>query len=957
MLVWVLNISRYEKYGVLLTARDEEGHRMLIKIADVGNQLAILPKEENSHFMGLLGKEVDAWLAREGLESKCSWEKKMWCFGGEAAREENRLMVDLSYQRAMSVVPLQQYRSIHRVYNSPIESFILQKRIKGPSLVKIDRVENGFALMAGIEVVSYGLPELRIAYVQVDREDRPGIVSVLVEKKRSNCSKRTKVSLDADLLQFQSEASDLECVSLVVSAPDVVDRPDGAMETGQIKDSSSVVQCRDEQDLMKQMCAWLEEKEVDLVIGCNIDRKVWIETTYEWQKEMLVCDLGRFVQSVNRLNEYSLAEMVLGYGVRVESLEVEQDGSALELALQQRKVPGAVAGMARINESRLGVAEIQAVVKKGELLGLAEKLAIVTGCPLNKIFGGSKADRVEHLLLHRMNEQNYLIPSRCAEQKSARDTYAGGYVFLERPGLYDQNYIALFDFNSLYPSIIQEYNVCFSTAKKLSMDTIPATTTLLPPTVRELVEKRAAIKRQMKEADPAERALLDIEQNAVKLVANCIYGCLGFKGFRFYNKTLAAFITECGRTILKRTKEQIEQAGYRVIYGDTDSVMVDTGIPVSGPLPADQFIAQISQSISKRYQRISLGFEKVFKTVVMLAKKKYFGIYLQQGEEVVEEKGLETVRRDWAEVASTSTSQVLRILLSSGDPETSILEYLEQLQVQLPNEPKERFIMRKKLTKNITEYAEGSLGAQPQVMLALRLYQEQKAHFHPGDIVPFVMTAYEGASRPELLSEGSPIDIDYYVRMQIIPPIQRMLEHFPNVSLAKIKRVFGIEDKKERTARTGGGAQYSQLPIIVSPCCRLEQPFGLSCPKCTLLFSREFLYDLVQQIVADRIGTLYKLRRWCKKCNKESTRQLSICLECSSDLLVSTPDFKTFYEFLCELGEVMAGTEFADIISALLKYSTHLHIDLNELPLNCFTEIGYPAAMFGRLDKMNQYFS
>ena len=97
---------------------------------------------------------------------------------------------------------------------------------------------------------------------------------------------------------------------------------------------------------------------------------------------------------------------------------------------------------------------------------------------------GTRAERNEFILLHEFTKNDYICPDKqygkakvaAAEPEEdengevvlgskKKDKYKGGLVLEPQKGLYDK-FVLVMDFNSLYPSIIQEYNICFTTVER-----------------------------------------------------------------------------------------------------------------------------------------------------------------------------------------------------------------------------------------------------------------------------------------------------------------------------------------------------------------------------------------------------------------------------------------------------------------------------------------------------------
>ena len=94
-------------------------------------------------------------------------------------------------------------------------------------------------------------------------------------------------------------------------------------------------------------------------------------------------------------------------------------------------------------------------------LPLVAKISQLTYFHLQNVLALGRAKRVEMLLLSQFALLPFIIPDY-QEEAEEHNKYTGGYVIEPTPGLYD-SVILVLDFNSLYPSIIREYNICFTT--------------------------------------------------------------------------------------------------------------------------------------------------------------------------------------------------------------------------------------------------------------------------------------------------------------------------------------------------------------------------------------------------------------------------------------------------------------------------------------------------------------
>lgn len=485
------------------------------------------------------------------------------------------------------------------------------------------------------------------------------------------------------------------------------------------------------------------------------------------------------------------------------------------------------------------------------MLPLSKQLTCLCGNMWSRSLRAARAERVEFLLMHDFHRSKFIIPEKYTsrerkEREAAREEaeqrklgpnpdpskvralraakhkpqYAGGLVLEPKRGFYDK-YVLLLDFNSLYPSIIQEFNICFTTIKHWQA-TRPGEMVAPPPAgsesghlpkvIKRLVQRRRNVKDLLKkESNPAKREELDIRQKALKLVANSMYGCLGFVNSRFYAESLAALITSQGREILQSSVELTNTLNANVIYGDTDSIMVYSN--ETDLAKAMDLGRRIRTEINKRHKILEIDIDGVFKNMLLLRKKKYAALKIVEtpGGGMTsqrEVKGLDLVRRDWCPLSKEIGFAVLGEILS-GAPREDVVERIHAHLMKLRDDIKanrvslDKFVITKGLTKNPKEYTDAK--NMPHVKVALDLLAKGKS-CKAGDFVPYVICKNDSdnvslASRAYdpahvmALQGALELDLKWYLTNQILPPVARLIGPIEETDAGKVAYALGLDPK------------------------------------------------------------------------------------------------------------------------------------------------------------------
>ncbi|XP_023636370.1 DNA polymerase delta catalytic subunit isoform X2 [Capsella rubella] len=526
------------------------------------------------------------------------------------------------------------------------------------------------------------------------------------------------------------------------------------------------------------------------------------------------------------------------------------------------------------------------------------EMARVTGVPISFLLARGQSIKVLSQLLRKAKQRNMVLPN-AKQSGSEQGTYEGATVLEARTGFYEKP-IATLDFASLYPSIMMAYNLCYCTlvtpedVRKLNLLPEHVTKTpsgetfvkqslqkgILPEILEELLTARKRAKADLKEAkDPLEKAVLDGRQLALKISANSVYGFTGATIGQLPCLEISSSVTSYGREMIEQTKKLVEDkfttlGGYEhnaeVIYGDTDSVMVQFGVPdVETAMTLGREAAEhISGTFIKP---IKLEFEKVYFPYLLINKKRYAGLLWTNPQKFdkMDTKGIETVRRDNCLLVKNLVTESLNKILIDRDVPGAAEFVKKTISDLLMNRiDLSLLVITKGLTKAGDDYEVKSAHGE----LAERMRKRDAATApNVGDRVPYVIIkaakgakAYERSEDPiYVLQNNIPIDPNYYLENQISKPLLRIFE--PVLKNASKELLHGSHTRSiSITTPSNSGIMKFAKKQLSCVGCKVPISNGTLCASCK---GREAeLYCKNVSHVADLEEVFGRLWTQCQEC-------------------------------------------------------------------------------------------
>ncbi|WP_455381778.1 DNA polymerase domain-containing protein, partial [Salinispira pacifica] len=452
---------------------------------------------------------------------------------------------------------------------------------------------------------------------------------------------------------------------------------------------------------------------------------------------------------------------------------------------------------------------VSRILERTGLLALTIKRCLLIGVSLSRAWMSIRS--FEFLYIEAMHRRGVAAPTLGVDAL-AMEAAPGGAILTPEPGLF--RWVMVFDFKSLYPSVIRTFNIdpvsLIRGGSFGAPDGDESGSPIVAPNGARFSRAPGILPgildRFFTQREEAKQRGDPVASYVYKIIMNSFYGVLGAPGCRFAGSELAGAITSLGQRVLRWCKRLLVEMGYTVIYGDTDSLFVlakDAAdakrVFAEGRRLAETINGRLATFVRDEYaveSRLELEFEKVYERFFVPAlrapsaadaegraapvrgrAKGYAGLRAPAPEERerlpaagrIEIKGMEAIRRDWTAIAQELQLAILTELFGSENTHASALalsarirELVQQLRAGRMDE---KLVYTRTLRKSVAQYTRSQ---PPHVKAALLLPPAQRR-----GTVRYLMTV--DGPQP-LQRRTSPIDYDHYIDKQLRPIAQAFVE-------------------------------------------------------------------------------------------------------------------------------------------------------------------------------------
>lgn len=407
---------------------------------------------------------------------------------------------------------------------SLFEQFVLWKNIMGPCWLKITDADFGAIKNSShckLEILCEH-PNMVAPMSESDSPETPPLTLMSLAMRTTFNSKDNKqelLAISARIyenvsLSDTTPADKLPCRTFTLVRPNGPAYPVG-FETLAKKHRSLIKPMKQEADMLNYFLAQMDVVDPDVIIGHQlegVDYSILLNRLHEkkirgwsrlgrlrrtdWPPSIgkvggnvfaerqiisgrLLCDLANDAgkSTMYKCQSWSLTEMCSLYlsGDNNRRRDVDNEAALKTWATTRDGL------MDYLTHMEADTYFIAALALKVQLLPLTKVLTNLAGNSWARTLTGTRAERNEYILLHEFHRNKYVCPDkqpfrgRSKEDENdeengdgkKKDKYKGGLVFEPEKGLYDK-FVLVMDFNSLYPSIIQEFNICFTTVDRSS---------------------------------------------------------------------------------------------------------------------------------------------------------------------------------------------------------------------------------------------------------------------------------------------------------------------------------------------------------------------------------------------------------------------------------------------------------------------------------------------------------